>query len=61
MNVYASNLKSAEAITLKHAHQQLAGMLSHGRFPSVLMSCASRTKAAGQRQACIEPGAYKVE
>lgn len=61
MNVYPSNLKSAEAITLKHAHQQLAGMLSNGRFPSVLMSCASRIKARGQRQACIEPGAYKVE
>lgn len=61
MNVYASNLKSAEAITLKHAHQQLAGMLSHGRFPSVLMSCASRTKAAGQRQTSIEPHASKGE
>lgn len=61
MNVHASNLKSAEAITLKHAHQQLAGMVSNGRFPSVFMSCASRIKAGGERQACIELSAYKVE
>lgn len=57
MNVYTSNLKPAESITLKHAHQQLAGMLANGKIPSAFMCRASRIQAEGQLQASIGPSA----
>jgi hypothetical protein len=57
MNVYTSNLKPAESITLKRAHQQLAGILANGKTPAALMCRASRIQAEGQLQASIGPGA----
>lgn len=58
MNVYTSNLKPAESFTLKHAHQQLAGMLPNGKIPSALMCRASRIQSEGQLQASIRSAAY---
>lgn len=59
MNVYTSSLKPAESITLKHAHQQLAGMLANGKIPSAFMCRAGHIQAEGQLQASIGPGAYE--
>jgi hypothetical protein len=60
MNVYTSNLKPTEAITLKHAHQQLAGILANGRISLALIDRASRIQAEGQQQDSIKPSAYET-
>lgn len=59
MSVYASNLKSVEGSTLKHAHQQLAGILANGKIPLALTLCTRRTRADGRRQASAESSGYK--
>lgn len=58
MNLYTSNLKPVEAIALKQAHQQLAGILANGKTPAALMCRTSRIQAEGQLQASIGPGAW---
>jgi len=59
MNLYTSNLKPAEAIALKQAHQQLAGIMANGKTPPALMCRASRIQADGQWQASIRSAAYE--
>lgn len=60
MSVYASNLKSVEGSTLKHAHQQLAGMLANGKFPLALTLCTRRTQADGDGRHPLSPAGIKM-